>query len=71
MPGSQARSFACNRSGCRPRGRGTCADGDDYTLITGNEMGVLLLDYICKMRLEREDLSHKVAVTTIVFFCHG
>lgn len=44
-----------------------CADGDDYTLITGNEMGVLLLDYICKMRLERgEDLSHKVAVTTIV-----
>ena len=24
-----------------------CADGDDYTLLTGNEMGVLLLDYIC------------------------
>lgn len=44
-----------------------CADGDDYTLISGNEMGVLLLDYICKMRLERgEDLSRKVAVTTIV-----
>lgn len=44
-----------------------CADGDDYTLLTGNEMGVLLLDYICKMRSERgEDLSNKVAVTTIV-----
>ena len=41
--------------------------GDDYRLLTGNEMGVLLLDYICKMRLERgEDLSNKVAVTTIV-----
>ena len=44
-----------------------CADGDDYTLLTGNEMGVLLLDYICKMRAERgEDLADKVAVTTIV-----
>ncbi len=44
-----------------------CQDGDDYTLLTGNEMGVLLLDYICKMRAARgEDLSNKVAVTTIV-----
>ena len=44
-----------------------CADGDDYTLLTGNEMGVLLLDYICKMLAERgENLSSKVAVTTIV-----
>ena len=44
-----------------------CADGDDYTLLNGNEMGVLLLDYICKMRAARgEDLSRKVAVTTIV-----
>ena len=44
-----------------------CKDGDDYTLLTGNEMGVLLLDYICRMRVERgEDLSDKVAVTTIV-----
>ena len=41
--------------------------GDDYLLLTGNEMGVLLLDYIAKMRAERgEDLSNKVAVTTIV-----
>ncbi len=44
-----------------------CKDGDDYTLLTGNEMGVLLLDYICRMRAERgEGLSDKVAVTTIV-----
>ena len=44
-----------------------CKDGGDYTLLTGNEMGVLLLDYIARMRSERgEDLSDKVAVTTIV-----
>ena len=44
-----------------------CKDGDDYTLITGNEMGVLLLDYICKTLKDRgEDLTNKVAVTTIV-----
>ena len=44
-----------------------CKDGDGYTLLTGNEMGVLLLDYIARMRSERgEDLSDKVAVTTIV-----
>ena len=44
-----------------------CKDGDDYTLLTGNEMGMLLLDYIARMRSERgEDLSDKVAVTTIV-----
>ena len=44
-----------------------CKDGDDYTLLTGNETGVLLLDYIARMRSERgEDLSDKVAVTTIV-----
>ncbi len=44
-----------------------CKDGDDYTLLTGNEMGVLLLDYIARMRSQRgEDLSSKVAVTTIV-----
>ena len=44
-----------------------CKSGDDYQLITGNEMGVLLLDYICKMRAARgEELADKVAVTTIV-----
>ena len=33
-------------------------NGDDYLLLTGNEMGVLLLDYICKTRAARgEDLT--------------
>ncbi|MEG1932336.1 MAG: phospho-sugar mutase, partial [Pygmaiobacter sp.] len=27
-------------------------DGGDYRLLTGNEIGVLLLDYICKARIE-------------------
>ena len=42
-------------------------EGDDYRLITGNEMGVLLLDYICQKRLENGKMPEKpVAVTTIV-----
>ena len=42
-------------------------EGDDYRLITGNEMGVLLLDYICRRRLETGAMPEKpVAVTTIV-----
>ena len=44
-------------------------DGDDYTLITGNEMGVLLLDYLAHQIGEasgEEELARKVAVTTIV-----
>ena len=28
-------------------------NGDDYLLLTGNEMGVLLLDYICAGRIEQ------------------
>ena len=42
-------------------------EGDDYRLITGNEMGVLLLDYICRKRLENGNIPRNpVAVTTIV-----
>ena len=42
-------------------------EGDDYRLITGNEMGVLLLDYICRKRLENGTMpKNPVAVTTIV-----
>lgn len=38
-----------------------------FELITGNELGMLLLDYICKMRLRRgEELGDRVVVTTIV-----
>ncbi len=44
-----------------------CEDGDDYTLITGNEMGILLMDFIARRKAARgEDLSKSVAVTTIV-----
>lgn len=39
----------------------------EFELITGNEMGILLLDYICKIRAARgENLEDKVVVTTIV-----
>ena len=38
-----------------------------YRLITGNEMGVILLDYICRQRLARGAMPESpVAVTTIV-----
>lgn len=41
--------------------------GDDYVLITGNEMGVLLLDYICRQRIAQGTMpENPVAVTTIV-----
>lgn len=52
----------CDRMGSAvPDGKG------DYRLITGNEMGVLLLDYICRFRLEKGTLpKDPVAVTTIV-----
>lgn len=44
-------------------------DGDDYLLISGNEMGVLLLDYVARMTEEAvgpEAMKRKVVVTTIV-----
>ena len=44
-------------------------DGDDYLLLTGNETGVLLLDYVARLTKESEGaeaMKRKVAVTTIV-----
>lgn len=42
-------------------------EGDGYTLISGNEMGVLLLDFVCRMRLEQNIMPEApVAVKTIV-----
>ena len=42
-------------------------EGNDYRLITGNEMGVLLLDYICRKRIANGTMPEgPVAVTTIV-----
>lgn len=43
-----------------------CPDGS-YELVTGNEMGVLLLDYICKGRMEKGTMpQNPVAVMSIV-----
>lgn len=42
-------------------------NGDDYVLLTGNEMGVLLLDYIARAKqASGEKLDEKFAVSTIV-----
>lgn len=41
-------------------------DGD-YKLLTGNEMGILLIDWLTRMKAEAgEDITRTVAVTTIV-----
>ena len=51
----------CDRVGAAVR------NGSDYTLISGNEMGVLLLDFICKMRLASGRMPERpFAVKTIV-----
>lgn len=51
----------CDRVGCAVR------DGGGYTLISGNEMGVLLLDFICKLRTQQGTMpANPVAVKTIV-----
>ena len=52
----------CDRMGAAvPDGKG------GYRLITGNEMGVLLFDYICRVRLAKGTMpKDPVAVTTIV-----
>lgn len=51
----------CDRVGTAVR------DGDRYRLISGNEMGVLLFDYICQMRTQKGTMpQNPVAVKTIV-----
>ena len=52
----------CDRMGTAvPDGKG------GYRLITGNEMGIILLDYICRTRQARGTMpADPVAVTTIV-----
>ena len=52
----------CDRCGTAvPDGRG------GYRLITGNEMGVILLDFICRSRIANGTMpENPVAVTTIV-----
>lgn len=42
-------------------------DGSDYQLLTGNETGALLFDYICKMRTQLGEMpADPILVTTIV-----
>lgn len=42
-------------------------EGEDYTLLTGNHVGALLFDYICRCRTENGTMPRDpVAVTTIV-----
>ena len=42
-------------------------DGDDYALFSGNEVGAMLLEYICQQRTEKGTMPKKpIAVKTIV-----
>lgn len=51
----------CDRVGIAVKG------SDGYVLISGNEMGVLLLDFICRIRQATGTMpAHPVAVKTIV-----
>lgn len=51
----------CDRVGIAVR------DGGEYVLLTGNEVGMLLLDYICKRRIALGKMPQKpVLVKTIV-----
>ena len=51
----------CDRVGIAVKGK------EDYVLLSGNQVGVLLLDYICSKRIEHHRMpSNPVAVKTIV-----
>lgn len=51
----------CDRVGVAAR------DGEEYTLLTGNEVGILLLDFICQSQQTAGTMPKApVAVTTIV-----
>ena len=51
----------CDRVGIAVKGK------DDYVLVSGNQVGVLLLDYICSMHVKHGDMpKDPVAVKTIV-----
>ena len=51
----------CDRVGIAVR------DGEDYTLLSGNEVGLLLLDYICSRRIALGRMPEKpVMIKTVV-----
>ncbi|MBO4856373.1 MAG: phospho-sugar mutase [Bacilli bacterium] len=42
-------------------------DGEDYRLLTGNQVGVLLFDYICNLRIKHNKMpKNPIAIKTIV-----
>ncbi len=42
-------------------------DGDDYALFSGNEVGAMLLEYICQQRIEKGTMpKNPIAIKTIV-----
>lgn len=42
-------------------------EGEDYRILSGNELGILIVDYICRIRTERGDMpKDAVAVRSIV-----
>ena len=42
-------------------------DGEDYRLLTGNQVGVLLFDYICSLRIKHNKMpKNPIAIKTIV-----
>lgn len=42
-------------------------DGDDYALFSGNEVGAMLLEYICEQRTQMGTMpKNPIAVKTIV-----
>ena len=51
----------CDRAGIAVK------EGDDFALVTGNEVGMLLLDYICKRRIALGKMpKNPIAVKSIV-----
>lgn len=51
----------CDRVGIAVR------SGDDYVLLSGNEVGMLMLDYICKRRIELNRMpENPIVIKTVV-----
>jgi len=57
----------CDRVGIAVRHKDVITEKEDFRLITGNEVGVLLLDYICLRRGEAGSMpKDPIAIKTIV-----
>ena len=52
----------CDRCGIAVK-----SESDEYVLLSGNEVGILLLDYICSQRMKHKTMpAHPVFIKTIV-----